>query len=182
MGNGVIKMDLKRNTRKWIGLLIAIAVYFIVHEGAHLMYALSVGAFKQINIIGIGVQIEPYIDLMSTVQFGIFNIVGAITTLITAYIAVALTKKITKSHSLYFRSIMYYTTLVLLLVDPIYLSFIYKFVGGGDMNGIKLLMPELVASIMFGIILVINILISIKYILPRYKDAYENTKQNEHNM
>ncbi len=169
-------MDFKRNIRKWSGLLIAIVVYFIVHEGAHLIYALSIGAFKQINIIGIGIQIEPYIDLMSTFQLGIFNIVGAISTLIIAYFIVALTGNIIKSRSLFFRSIMYYVTLVLLLVDPIYLSFVYRFVGGGDMNGIKLIMSELVASIMFGIIFVINILIFIKYILPKYKDAYENTK------
>ena len=169
-------MDFKSNIRKWAGLLIAIIVYFIVHEGAHLIYALSIGAFKQINIIGIGVQIEPYIDLMSTSQLGIFNIVGAISTLIVAYIVVTLTKQITKSHLLFVRAIMYYVTLVLLLVDPIYLSFVYRFVGGGDMNGIKLLVPELVASIIFGIIVIINTLIFVKYVLPKYKNAYNNTK------
>ena len=32
-------------------------IYFAVHEGAHLLYALSIGAFRQINFMGIGMQI-----------------------------------------------------------------------------------------------------------------------------
>ncbi len=171
-----MEIDFKRNIRKWASLLIAIVVYFVVHEGAHLIYALSIGAFKQINIIGMGVQIDVNIDLMSPIQFAIFNLAGAIGTILAAYIAVALTDSITKSHSLFFRSIMYYVTLVLLFVDPIYLSFVYRFVGGGDMNGIKLLLPEQAVSIIFGIILIVNSLVFFKFVLPKYKSAYNDSK------
>ena len=68
---------------------------------------------------------------------------------------------------------MYYITLALLFIDPIYLSIGYKFVGGGDMNGIQLMIPENIASILFGILLIINIFIFIKIELPKYKLGFK---------
>ena len=32
---------------KYIGLFSAVLMYYIIHEGAHLIYALSVGVFRQ---------------------------------------------------------------------------------------------------------------------------------------
>lgn len=32
-------MDVKRNIRKWGALLAAIILYYVVHEGAHFLYA-----------------------------------------------------------------------------------------------------------------------------------------------
>ena len=46
--------------------------------------------------------------------------------------------------------------------------------GGGDMNGISLLMPELVARIGYGILLVGNIVVFFKVVLPKYKAGFEN--------
>ena len=33
--------------RQYIGLFSAVLMYYIIHEGAHLIYALSVGVFRQ---------------------------------------------------------------------------------------------------------------------------------------
>lgn len=169
-----MKLDFKRSLRKWVSLFIAIIGYFLVHEGAHLVYAKSIGVFKQINFMSLGVQIDIYNELMTETQMGIFCIVGAITTIIIGYIMVALINKIRKSKSQYFRAIIYYVTITFLLIDPIYLSVIYPFVGGGDMNGILLLMPEISARILFGIIAIVNAFIFIKVILPKYKLAFSN--------
>lgn len=50
-------------------------------------------------------------------------------------------------------------TLAFLLIDPLYLFIIYKFVGGGDMNSILLFrMPEIVIQIIFDSIAIVNIL------------------------
>jgi hypothetical protein len=46
-------------------------------------------------------------------------------------------------------------------------------VGGGDMNGIKLLIPEMAAAIVFGIIFVLHIVVLWKVLLPRYKRAFD---------
>lgn len=37
---------------------------------------------------------------------------------------------------------LYYITIALLLLDPLYLSVLCGLFGGGDMNGIALLLPE----------------------------------------
>lgn len=170
-----MKIDFKRNARKWSALIIAIVGYFLIHEGAHLIYALCIGVFKKINIIGIGIQIDVYAERMTDTQMGIFCIVGAVATIAVAYVMLALTDKITKSQSLYFRAIMYYVVLAFLLIDPLYLSVIYSFVSGGDMNGIMLLIPEIAARILFGVIAVVNIILLIKIALPKYKAAYKKT-------
>ena len=49
---------MSKRTRQYIGILAALAAYYLVHEGAHLLYALFTGVFKQIRLMGLGVQID----------------------------------------------------------------------------------------------------------------------------
>ena len=73
---------------------------------------------------------------------------------------------------------MYYITLIMLLLDPLYLSVLYGLFGGGDMNGIALLLPEVAARILFGVLLVFHGLLFWKVVLPKYKMAFsEDTVQ-----
>lgn len=37
---------MSKRTRQYIGILAALAAYYLVHEGAHLLYDLFIGAFK----------------------------------------------------------------------------------------------------------------------------------------
>ena len=43
---------MSKRTRQYIGILFAIVAYYIVHEGAHLIVALALHAFKKINFMG----------------------------------------------------------------------------------------------------------------------------------
>ena len=165
---------MNKRIRQYIGLLSAILTYYVIHEGAHFIYALLTGTFKQINIMSMGVQIDIHRDLISDFQLGIFCIVGSIATFITAYLLVFLTDKICKASSKVFKACMYYITIALLLLDPIYLSVLCGFFGGGDMNGIIFLMPEVVARIIYGILLILNGIVFFKVVLPKYKLAFEN--------
>ena len=169
-------MKVNKKIRQYIGLFFAIVVYYIVHEGAHLIYALVAGVFKQINFMGLGIQIDVYVDKMSEVQLGMFCLVGSIATMIVAYLLVLMIDSIVKSSSKVFKASMYYITVTLLLLDPIYLSIVYRFFGGGDMNGISLVIPEVIAQILYGSLFVINIFLFWKYILPKYKAAFVNEK------
>ena len=65
----------------------------------------------------------------------------------------------------------------MLLIDPLYLSVLCGFFGGGDMNGIKLLVPEVAARILYGLILVVNVFVFVKIVLPKYKLAFEDRAQ-----
>ena len=165
---------MNKRIRQYIGLLSAILTYYIIHEGSHLLYALLTGTFKQINIMGLGVQIDIYREQMSDLQLGVFCIVGSIATFITAYLLVLLTEKICKVSSKVFKACMYYVTIALLLIDPIYLSVLCGFFGGGDMNGIIFLMPEFIARALYGIILVINGVVFFKVVLPKYTLSFAN--------
>lgn len=166
-------MEMKRNMRKWGALFSAIILYFVVHEGAHFLYASGIGAFRKINFIGLGVQVDIFRERVSDFQLGIFCLVGPSATILVGYVLTLFAQSIIKSRSLLLRAIAYYTTLVLLLVDPLYLSVFYTFVGGGDMNGISLITPEVTARIVFGIIGSVNILIVFRYLLPIYQKAYQ---------
>lgn len=42
-----------KRTRQYLGILAAIAAYYLVHEGAHFLCALLMGTFKNIRFMGI---------------------------------------------------------------------------------------------------------------------------------
>ncbi len=165
---------ISNNLRRWISLIIAIVFYYLIHEGSHLILALLYGVYKKINFLGLGIQIAINDTLLNNLQLAIFCVVGSIATLLFAYVLVILTHKITTSKNKYFKAVGYYTTLTLLLLDPIYLSILYKFFGGGDMNGIKLFgIPEIILQVIYGLIGIINLIVFIKYVYPKYKKAFE---------
>lgn len=163
-----------KRIRQYLGLISAIMAYYLIHEGAHLLYAFYIGAFKQINFIGLGVQIDVYAEKMTSTQMGIFCILGSVATTIISYLLVALTDKIGQSPSNVFKACMYYITIALLLIDPLYLSILCGFFGGGDMNGISLLVPEIAARISYGALLSINMIVFFKIVLPKYKLAFNH--------
>ena len=163
---------MSKRTRQYIGLLSAVLAYYIIHEGAHLIYALITGAFKQINVMGMGVQIDIYAERITDIQLGIFCLAGSVATFVTAYTLVLFTNKIGKNSSKIFKACMYYITIAMLLIDPVYLSVLCGFFGGGDMNGISLLFPEIAVRIVYGIILAINIAVFMKIVLPKYQLAF----------
>lgn len=163
-----------KRIRQYLGLLSAVFFYYLIHEGAHLVYALSLGAFKQINFMGLGVQIDIHPTMMTQTQLGIFCLLGSVATALVGYLLTALTGKIAKSPSRVFKACAYYVTIAMLLLDPLYLSLLCGFFGGGDMNGIALLIPEPAARILYGILLLIHALLFVKIVLPGYRKAFHS--------
>ena len=168
---------MNKRIRQYVGLLSAIIAYYLLHEGAHLLYALSIGAFKQINLMGLGMQIDIYAEKMTQTQLGVFCLLGSATTLLTAYILIAFIDKIKIISSKAVKACLYYITIAMLLIDPLYLSILCGFFGGGDMNGIKLLVPEAAARILYGLVLIVNVFVFVKIVLPKYKLAFADKAQ-----
>ena len=162
-----------KRTRQYLGVLAAIAAYYLVHEGAHFLCALLMGTFKSVHFMGIGMQIEIYAEQMSASQLGIFCLAGSASTLLVGYILSALATKLCTCSSKVFRAIFYYITIAFLVVDPLYLSILCGFFGGGDMNGIRLLCPEWMARIGFGAVLIGNAIVFGKKVLPAYKKSFD---------
>ena len=165
-------MTMSKRTRQYIGILAALAAYYLVHEGAHLLYALLTGVLKQIRLMGLGVQIDVYADRMTGTQLGIFCLVGALATFCVGYLLAALARSICHAKSKLLRAVLYYITIAFLLLDPLYLSVLCGFFGGGDMNGIALLCPEWAARSLFGMLLFINALVFWKRVLPVYRQSF----------
>lgn len=166
----LMETRVSKNLRKWFALICAILLYYIIHEGSHVIVALLYGVFEEVKILGLGVQVVANVEVLTDFQIGIFCIVGSISTLLVGYLLVLFNKRVAKSKNKIFKAICYYTTIAFLLIDPVYLTIIYKFVGGGDMNGILLFgIPEIVIQFIFGIIAIMNVLLIIKRIYPAYK-------------
>lgn len=98
---------MSKRARQYIGILAAVVVYYLVHEGAHLLYALFAGVFKQINFMGIGVQIDVYAGRMSEAQLGAFCLAGAVATFCGGYALAALAGKISRAKSKLLRATLY---------------------------------------------------------------------------
>lgn len=90
---------MSKRMRQYIGILAALVAYYLVHEGAHLLYALLTGVFKQIRLMGLGVQIDVCTERMTDTQLGIFCLVGALATFCVGYLLAALARGICHAKS-----------------------------------------------------------------------------------
>ena len=165
---------MNKRARQYVGLLSAVMTYYVIHEGAHLVYALITGTFKGIRFMGLGMQIDVYAERMTETELGIFCLSGAVATLVLAYVFVALAGEICALSSKAIKACAYYITIAMLLLDPLYLSVLCGFFGGGDMNGISLLLPEWLARTLYGVVLVMNAIVFVKLVFPKYKAAFQN--------
>ena len=163
---------MSKRMRQYLGILAALVSYYAVHEGAHLAYACAIGVFEKIRFLGLGIQIVTDTQCMTNTQLGVFCAVGAIATLIVAYALTLTAPAICKVESEVFKACMYYITMAMLLLDPLYLSALCGLFGGGDMNGIALLYPEWAARAFFGVLLVLNGILLWKVVLPKYRSAF----------
>lgn len=166
---------MNKQIRQYVGILVAVITYYLVHEGAHFLSAVCFGVFRQIKFMGIGMQIDVYAEKMTDLQMGIFNLMGAVAAFAAAWLLVALRKKICMVKSSLFRAAAYYVTMVMLFLDPVYLSVLCGFFGGGDMNGISLLLPEVMARILFAVVGILHIMVFVKLILPVYQSSFEKS-------
>ena len=163
---------MSKRTRQFIGIIFAIVAYYIIHEGAHLVMALIFHAFKGINFMWLGIQVDVYRDRLTDMQLGIFCIAGVTATLIIGYMLVGLKDKICQMESKLLKAIYYYITMIMLILDPIYLCLLSGCFGGGDLNGILYLMPQGGVWTLFGLILIYNLWLLIKKVTPVYSAAF----------
>lgn len=163
---------MNKKIRQYIGLAVAVLMYYLIHEGAHLAVALAQGVFKQINVMGMGVQIDVYTEQMNDVQMGIFCLMGPVASILAGWLMTAFVHPICRIRSMVVKACAWYTTLTLLIVDPLYLSIYYRWVGGGDMNGIALLLPEPMVSTIAAAIAIVNAILIWKVLYPNYHKAF----------
>jgi hypothetical protein len=117
---------MNKKIRQYIGLAVAVLMYYLIHEGAHLIVALAQGVFKQINFMGMGVQIDVYTEQMNDVQMGIFCLMGPVASILTGWLMTVFVQPICRIRSYVVKTCTWYTTLTMLILDPHYLSVYYR--------------------------------------------------------
>lgn len=169
-----------KRTKQYLAALIAILTYYCVHEGAHLFYALWHGALKQIHMMPLGVQVDIYRDRLTDIQFAHFCMSGAIATIFAAWALTIHSTVLVKwfgiklgNYSPFLLTCSLYTTIALLLCDPLYLSVLQLFMGDYDMQGIQMMLPRYVVSIGFAMLGIMHLIIIVRLLWPRYKEAFE---------
>ena len=150
-----------KRARQYLAAFIAIVTYYLVHEGSHLFYALWHGALKQINLMPLGVQVDIYRDRLSDIQFAHFCMSGAIATIFAAWVLTIHSTVLTKwfgiklgNFSPFLLTCSLYTTIAMLLCDPLYLSVLQFFMGDGDMYGIQMMLPRYIVIVGFALLFI----------------------------
>ncbi|MEK5257275.1 hypothetical protein NST74_27925 [Paenibacillus sp. FSL F4-0125] len=76
-----MKQRANSNLKKWTAIFITIIVYYVIHEGAHLILALCYNVFERIRIVGLwGVQIVTTDGELLGYQLAIFSGISSIVT------------------------------------------------------------------------------------------------------
>ncbi len=163
---------MNKKSRQYVGVALSVLTYYFIHEGAHLLLVILMGVFKTIRFMGVGIQIDVYPDQMNEVQMFSFCAAGSIATAFAAYLLVMLTPRLVAHPQKVVRAVTYYITITLLFLDPLYLSVICSFVGGGDMNGLVLLLPETIVRVFFGIMFLVNVWVFWRWVLPSYRQSF----------
>lgn len=166
---------MSKRGRQYCGLAAAVLCYYLIHEGAHFLYALAKGCFRAIRFMGVGVQIDIFAERLTETELGLFCLAGPAAALLAAWVFTVLTPRICRSENKVFKACCYYVTIALLLLDPVYLSLLYPLFGGGDMNGIRLLVSEPAARCAFGVLLILHAVLFWKCILPQYQKSFAET-------
>jgi hypothetical protein len=171
-----MERDIQKSIKLWTGLFIAIISYYIVHEGVHLLLALLFGVFERIRFVGLwGVQIVTTEGGLAGIKLAVFSGLSSIVTVIIGYI-LAFSPSTYKVKNKNILIAIYYITLCFMILDPLYISILSLFIGGGgDLNGIVtgLGTSDISFRIVFGIISIISIILFKKRVAPKYKEIFK---------
>ena len=80
---------MQKKVRQYIALLFAVAAYYVLHEGAHLLCAVRMGVFEQLRFMGLGVQVQIAAQQLTQLQLGVFCLVGPLAALLGAWLLAA---------------------------------------------------------------------------------------------
>jgi len=161
---------MSKKFRQFSLYILAGVTYLIIHEGVHLLQAFNHNIFRGLRFNGIGIEVmitEPL--TIGGWRLACFSGLSSIATILIGYIIYLLTPLILSGKSRLLKGYLYYTALVFLLVDPLYIA-VFSFVVGGDINGIALGLgiPYMLIRAVFAAVLVLNIVLVVKKLYPQY--------------
>jgi len=123
--------------KKWLGFIIAVLLFFTLHEGLHALTALPFGEFEAFHIRPLGMEVTfntPVAERAGS-HWALISGASNLATIGMGYILLAFGKKFNRINNTVFKAALYYLALLGLLLDPLNLS-LGPFIYGGDANGI----------------------------------------------
>ncbi|MCJ7647459.1 MAG: hypothetical protein MUP85_02490 [Candidatus Lokiarchaeota archaeon] len=154
--------------KNWIAFLIAYILVVFLHEGLHAIVAFLFYEYNTNILHPYGFEVVFNTPPEQRNGFFWFFISGAsnITTIILGYVFYIHRVNIIKIKNLFLKSVLFYLTIILLIVDPINL-FIGPFIYGGDTIGIAkgLEMNELYIQVVGALLFLLNREFIARYIL-----------------
>ncbi len=159
-------------------MCFGIIFYGIIHESMHLLQAIYLGIFEGIRLVGIfGVEImitEPL--TISGPTLALFSGLSSFVTIGIGYMLLLFMPKILELKHKNIKSMIYFVTIIFMLLDPLYLS-VLSITFGGDINGIAhgFRIPYFAIRMFYGIIFLVNLTIVIKRIYPAYVNNFNSS-------
>lgn len=157
--------------RRYVGLLIALLLFVVVHEGLHALVASAFDELKTLHIRPFGMEVvfrTPVEDRAGPGWAYISGLSNA-ATLAIGYCFFAARKRLSACANHPIRGTAYWVTVLFLLADAFNLS-LGPFIYGGDINGIAagLGVSRYLLQSLFFAVLMVNRELVVHSVLPTY--------------
>jgi len=163
--------------KRWLSFILAGIIFLIIHEGTHVITALIFGEYEAFQLRSFGMEITfntPVVD-RSGFQWAFISGTSNLLTLLTGYVLLIYSDQFSQLRNWFWKVVIYYSTMLLLLLDAFNLS-IGPFIYGGDANGIAvgLGINRYFIQGFFFLVLLINRELIAQKLLPAYKVKTNN--------
>ena len=167
-----------RSVRVSLSFLAAAVVWTLIHEGSHILVAMSYGEFARVAIVDFLPQVvyeTPVEARGSELKWLLIAGVPSIVTVLLGYGLLAARNRIRSAFSGLTVAVLYWTTLVLLLLDPANLA-LGPFLFGGDAIGIAwgLDVSVIAVQVAAALVLMVNRELIVRLLFPLYDVQTDN--------
>lgn len=157
--------------RKLLTFLAAVAIFAVIHEGAHILVGLALDEYQAfvVHPYGFEVIVKTPVEEREGIQWAFFSGTSNLVTVLLGYLLFAMRARIARLQGIVLRAVGYWLTLLLMLADPLNLS-VGPFIYGGDIRGIVVglgVHPYLIQGLFFAIFLLNRELIA-RYLPSAY--------------
>ena len=146
-------------------------LHAFIHEGAHAVVAMSYGEYEAFHVRPIGLEVTYNTPVVARtgIKWGFISSSANIITLATGYMLLFGSRKFARIRNAFLKAVIYYATLLALLLDSLNLS-IGPFIYGGDANGIAVGfgMNRYAIQVFFLIVFLVNRELVAQRLLPAY--------------
>lgn len=157
--------------RKMTALFLALLIFLVIHEGAHILTAIALHEYESfhLKILGLEVTFKTPVEMRTGSKWAVISGTGNIITIALGYCFYAVRHRFATSRSLFVASLGYWLNILFLIADPLNLS-IGSLFYSGDATGIAvgLNVSRWLIQGLFFVIFLVNREIVAQRLLPSF--------------